>query len=65
MKFIHLLTLLCLTIIFAGCASTDDSAAIEDSNTDAALKTTNPTIDDQEGLLMDRYKSGAIEGYRE
>lgn len=65
MKFVQFLALFCLTVVFAGCASTDDSAEIQD-NTDAGLKATDPSLENQgEGLLMDRYTSGEIPGLHE
>jgi hypothetical protein len=62
MKFINLLALLFAALFFAGCASTDDSAPAADN---AGADTAAAQTDDGEGLLMDRYKSGEIPGYRD
>lgn len=65
MKFVQFLALFCLAVVFAGCASTDNAAKVQD-NTDASLETTDPSLEDQgEGLLMDRYSSGKIPGLYE
>jgi PBP1b-binding outer membrane lipoprotein LpoB len=61
MKFINRLALLFAALFFAGCASTDDSASAADN---AGADTAAPQADDDGGLLMDRYKSGEIPGYR-
>ena len=61
MKFINLLALLIAALFFTACASTDESAAAADAAADTAE---SQTID-SEGLLMDRYKSGEIPGYRD
>ncbi|MFQ3271134.1 MAG: PBP1b-binding outer membrane lipoprotein LpoB [Lentimonas sp.] len=66
MKFINLLTLLFAALVFAGCASTDDAAPANDSEGAAAVENQDSDSDsDREGLLMDRYKSGEIPGYRD
>ena len=61
MKFINLLALLFAALVFAGCASTEKS--------DAAAPAEDEVIEVQtietDGLLMDRYKSGEIPGYRD
>ena len=62
MKFINLLALLFAALFFAGCASTDDSAP---ASNEAAADTAAPKTHDTDGLLMDRYKSGEIPGYRD
>jgi len=61
MKFINFLALLFAAFFFAGCASTDDSASAADNTADEAME----SHDADEGLLMDRYKSGEIPGYRD
>ncbi len=63
MKFINLLALFFVALFFTACASTDESAAAAD--TDAAADTAESKTTDTEGLLMDRYKSGEIAGYRD
>ena len=62
MKFINLLALLFAALVFAGCASTNDSAAAADTDTADSAETQNAGT---EGLLMDQYKSGEIPGYRD
>jgi hypothetical protein len=62
MKFINLLALLFAALVFGGCASTDDSASASDK---AAPEGADAQTTDTEGLLMDRYKSGEIPGYRD
>ena len=63
MKFINLLALLFAALVFAGCASTDNPDAADtapEAGEEAEMHTT-----DTDGLLMDRYKSGEIPGYRD
>lgn len=62
MKFINLLALLVAALFFTACASTDESAPAADTDTvdTAESETTNTEV-----LLMDRYKSGEIPGYRD
>ena len=62
MKVINLLALLFAALVFAGCASTDDAASAADNDGADAVESQNT---DSEGLLMDRYKSGEIPGYRD
>lgn len=63
MKLINFLALLFAALIFAGCASTDDSdSAANNEGADAAEAQDGA---DNSGLLMDRYKSGEIPGYRD
>ena len=62
MKFINLLALLFAALFFAGCASTDEAATAVDHTDGDAIES---QTDDTEGLLMDRYKSGEIPGYRD
>jgi hypothetical protein len=62
MKLINLFALLFAALFFAGCASTDDSTSAADN---AGADTATAQADEDEGLLMDRYKSGEIPGYRE
>lgn len=64
MKFINLFALLFAALVFAGCASTESTAPAADSTDDAAAEV-EPSTTDTEGLLMDRYKSGEIPGYRD
>lgn len=61
MKFINLFALLFAALFFTACASTDDSASAADNTAPDAVESQG---DDGEGLLMDRYKSGEIPGYR-
>ena len=63
MKLINLLALLFAALIFAGCASTDDSdSTVNNEGADAAEA---QDAGDNSGLLMDRYTSGEIPGYRD
>jgi uncharacterized lipoprotein YajG len=59
MKITHLLTLLLAALFFAGCASTQESASNEASDSVESQDRTGS------GLLMDQYKAGEIPGYRD
>ncbi|MBT64076.1 hypothetical protein QEH52_16445 [Coraliomargarita sp. SDUM461003] len=74
MKLSHIITLLIAALFFTGCASNDNGATSEE----AATTTGSGTMSDEaatqktayegstgSGLLMERYKSGNIEGYRD
>ncbi|WP_162027926.1 MULTISPECIES: hypothetical protein [unclassified Lentimonas] len=68
MKFINLLALLFAALVFAGCASTDDAAPAADAAApaaDDAAPVAEAHTTETDGLLMDRYKSGEIPGYRD
>jgi len=65
MKLINLLTLIFAAFIFAGCASTNDPASAADNSENASANAAESQFNDSKGLLMDRYKSGAIPGYRD
>lgn len=72
MKLTQIITLLAAALFFAGCASK------ETASTEAPAETTAPAMGNDSsagaktaydgntgsGLLMERYKSGSIEGYR-
>lgn len=75
MKLTHIITLLLAALFFAGCASNGSSSANEeapstgeatatDTDADAGAKTAYEGSTGS-GLLMERYKAGSIEGYRE
>jgi uncharacterized lipoprotein YajG len=59
MKMTPLLTLLLGAFFFAGCASTQESASSDASESVESQDGTGS------GLLMDQYKSGQIPGYRD
>ena len=74
MKLSHIITLLIAALFFTGCASNETAATSEE----AAPETGSASMGDEgsgektayegstgSGLLMERYKSGRIEGYRE
>ena len=74
MKLSHIITLLIAAIFFTGCATNENASTAEE----AAPETGSATMDNEgagektayegstgSGLLMERYKSGRIEGYRE
>ncbi len=70
MKVTYILSLLAAVFIFSGCASTQsDSAATEenavDSSAPVAREKTSYDGSTGSGLLMERYKAGQIEGYRD
>ena len=65
MKFINLLALLFAALVFAGCASTEKSDAAADKAASADDEVVEVQTIETEGLLMDRYKSGEIPGYRD
>ncbi len=75
MKLSHIITLLTAALFFTGCASnnTDNTASTSE---EAAPETGSATVDNSgsgektsyegstgSGLLMERYKTGRIEGY--
>lgn len=73
MKLTQIITLLVAAFFFAGCASNESA-----STTEEAAPATGATASDAgagaktayegstgSGLLMERYKAGSIEGYRE
>jgi PBP1b-binding outer membrane lipoprotein LpoB len=72
MKLSNIITLLIAAIFFTGCATTTSTSE------EAAPETGAATMDNQaapaktayegstgSGLLMERYKAGSIEGYRD
>jgi hypothetical protein len=73
MKLTHIITLLIAALFFTGCASNEATS----TNEEAAPATGSATMGNEgagqktayegstgSGLLMERYKSGNIEGYR-
>jgi len=72
MKLIYTLPLLILSLLFVGCASSGGSeptasetpAEAEDSSGSVGAKTAYEGSTGS-GLLMERYKAGQIEGYRD
>jgi len=73
MKLIYILSLLTSLFIFAGCASdggaetatSEEATSTGDSSYDGAGAKTAYEGSTGSGLLMERYKSGQIEGFRE
>lgn len=74
MKLSHIITLLIAALFFTGCASNETASTPEE----AAPMTGSATMGNEgsgektayegstgSGLLMERYKSGRIEGYRD
>lgn len=72
MKLLHILPLLIFSLFFLGCASSggsksasgEEAAATEDDSGAIEAKTAYEGSTGT-GLLMERYKSGQIEGYRD
>jgi hypothetical protein len=76
MKLSQIITLLIAALFFAGCASNDTKSNSEEAaaGTGSSVKPTTGNQGSGEktayegstgpGLLMERYKSGQIEGYR-
>ena len=70
MKFTHIITLLAAALFFAGCASKETASTEAPAE---AAPATGKSVQAKtayegstgSGLLMERYKSGSIEGYRE
>lgn len=60
MKTTHILTLLCAALFFAGCASTQNSTEEAQEGVQSQDDASTGS-----GLLMDRYKTGEIPGYRD
>jgi PBP1b-binding outer membrane lipoprotein LpoB len=78
MKLSQIITLLVATLFFAGCASKETASTSEEAGAATGAAAGNSTAGDQgagektafdgstgSGLLMERYKSGQIEGFRE
>jgi len=69
MKFIKLLALLGITFFLTACASTDEAASTSggggSEHSNAASDMAGSDGANNEGLLMDQYKSGEIPGYRD
>jgi len=69
MKFIKLLALLAITSFLTACASTDEAVTATDGegseHSNAASDMAGSDGANNEGLLMDQYKSGEIPGYRD
>lgn len=77
MKLLHILSFFVAALFFAGCASTESSSASEEQVPEKQAPETAVSSDSNagaktaydgntgSGLLMERYKSGAIEGLRE
>ncbi|HAV12244.1 MAG TPA: hypothetical protein DCX06_01945 [Opitutae bacterium] len=72
MKLTHILTLLAAALFFTGCGSTktatsdtaeEQAAPATGSDSSARAKTAYEGSTGS-GLLMERYKAGSIEGYR-
>lgn len=71
MKLILILSLMFVSLIFVGCASNGDSKSA--SSAEAPAEETSDTMGEKtayegstgSGLLMERYKTGQIEGFRE
>lgn len=74
MKLSHIITLILAALFFTGCASNKKAASTEE----AAPETGTATVSNEgagektayegttgSGLLMERYKTGRIEGYRD
>lgn len=74
MKLSHIITLLIAALFFTGCASNESASTTEEVAPETGASTmgnegssTNKTAYEGStgsGLLMERYKSGQIEGYR-
>lgn len=75
MKLTYILSLLAAAFIFAGCASTkkesseaatSPATSTESSEASSSMNTRKTSYDGSTGpgLLMERYKTGNIEGYR-
>ena len=75
MKFVYILPLMVLSLVFLGCASSGagDAADAADSEGAAATEASSGAMGGKtayegstgSGLLMERYKAGQIEGYRD
>ncbi|WPJ97440.1 hypothetical protein SH580_06915 [Coraliomargarita algicola] len=74
MKLSHIITLLIAALFFSGCASNDNASMTEEAapatgsstmGNDGATQKTAYEGSTGSGLLMERYKSGNIEGYRD
>lgn len=69
MKLLSFLSLLVSSLFFFGCATTSESGTEEEAaseeTADAASGKTAYEGSTGAGLLMERYKSGQIEGYRD
>lgn len=69
MKFLSILSLFVFSMFFFGCATTSETDAAEEVAAEEAAEA-KPAKTAYEGstgsgLLMERYKSGQIEGFRE
>lgn len=72
MKLLSLFSLLAFSLLFFGCASkdgsdataTEEGPAAEETSSSMGAKTAYEGSTGS-GLLMERYKAGQIEGYRE
>jgi len=73
MKLSHIITLLIAALFFTGCASTE-TATTEEAAPEAGTATVGNDGSGEKtafegstgsGLLMERYKSGRIEGFRD
>ncbi|MGZ0655867.1 hypothetical protein ACWPKO_10535 [Coraliomargarita sp. W4R53] len=73
MKLSHIITLLIAALFFSGCASKETASTTEEAapatgsatmGNDGAGQKTAYEGSTGSGLLMERYKSGDIEGYR-
>ncbi len=74
MKLSHIITLLIAALFITGCASNETASTTEEAapatgsaaaSNDAAGEKTAYEGSTGSGLLMERYKSGRIEGYRD
>ena len=74
MKLSHIITLLIAALFFTGCASNENASASEEvapatgtetMEADGAGQKTAYEGSTGSGLLMERYKAGSIEGYRD
>ncbi|MGJ8641212.1 MAG: hypothetical protein ACSHYA_17615 [Opitutaceae bacterium] len=70
MKLTHILSLLFAALVFSGCASKKSETSKASSEEAPAMGETGTAKTAYEGstgsgLLMERYKAGSIEGYRD
>lgn len=73
MKLTHIITLLLAALFFAGCASTGSSSASSEAESTGETSASDAGSGEKtayeggtgSGLLMERYKTGRIEGYRD
>lgn len=73
MKLLYTFSLVLFSLFILGCASSSGTKVAEQKDT-SAMEESSSTLDTSKtayegstgtGLLMERYKSGQIEGYRE